>query len=395
LEDPGGAGRFFPLAKSLTKLGHHVTIIGLHPNYTPLAQKRFVRDQVKVWYVGQMHVLKTDKGKEYFGSLKLLWITLFATVKLAFAALITPTDVVHVCKTQPMNGIAAWFIHHLQGVPVYLDSDDYEAGHNFFTKQWQQRIVSFFENWMINFADGITANTNFITKRYERLGYPRGRIILVPNGVDRTWLSLLQNTDLDFRLDGLREVLDIAKADRVIVYVGSLRLVSHAVDLLLEAFAEVLRSEPNALLLLVGGGRDREKLQSLASELGIEDRVRFAGRVPYEEVPLYYRLAEISVDPRLDSIPARASLSLKIFESIAVGVPCITTDVGDRREYIGRSGLAIPPGDKVALTEAILFLLSDSSMRDSMHHNALVERSEHFWDERVGLFTEVYRWRVE
>ena len=390
LESPGGVGRFMPLAKSLARLGHQVTILALHHDYAHLKQRRFIRDNVDVWYVGQMHVRKFGSQKVYYSSLTLLAVTAISTIRLALAALRTPSDVVHVCKTQPMNGAAGWVVHMLRRTPVYLDSDDYEAVNNRFSGRWQQRIVAWFEDWMPSFASGITANTTFIAKRFRELGYPAERIRLVPNGVDQDRFVLLDRPDLPQMLDELRQSLRIREQDRVIVYVGSLSLVSHAIDLLLEAFAAVMQLEPDALVLFVGGGEDLERMQQRAVALRVSERVRFLGQVPADRIPLYYRLGEVSVDPRYDSLPAQSSLSLKLVESIAAGVPCVTTDIGDRRHIVGAAGVAVTPDDAHALATGILSILNDAERSTSMRAAARAMREPLFWENRVRLFASIY-----
>ena len=191
LESPGGGGRYFPLAKALVAEGYQVTILALHHNYRELNRRRFVRDGVNVAYVGQMHVRKKGNRKEYFNPLALLWITAVATLRLSYAALRQPADLIHVGKSQPMNGLAAWVAHQVRGVPVYIDSDDYEAINNRFSGPWQQRLVAWFEDWLPSFAAGLTVGNTFIGERFATLGYPVQQIALVPNGADRDTLSLI------------------------------------------------------------------------------------------------------------------------------------------------------------------------------------------------------------
>jgi glycosyltransferase involved in cell wall biosynthesis len=337
-----------------------------------------------------MHVKKDGSHKTYYGPLSLLAVSSLATLRLTWAALRTPSDAILVCKTQPMNGIAAWVVHALRRTPVYLDSDDYEAVNNRFGAAWQQRIVSWFEDWMPTFAAGITTNTTFIADRFRQLGYPGEQIRVVPNAVDRERFSILERLDLPETLDELRRSLAIDESDRVVVYVGSLSTPSHALDLLLEAFRSVIQHLPNALLLMVGGGEDMDRLKNEAHLLGISQRVRFTGRIPATHVPLYYRLGEVSVDPMQDSIPARSSLSLKLLESIVAGVPCVTGNVGDRKRIVADCGLAVPPGDALAIAHGVLSILEDPEKARAMRAAAASARDSHFWDHRIHRFTEIY-----
>lgn len=390
LESPGGGGRYFPLARALAAQGHDVTIFALHHNYRTLDRRRFVRDGVTVEYVGQMHVRKEGDGKTYFHPLTLLWVVALATLRLSWAAVRRPGDLIHVGKTQPMNLTAAWLAHRLRGVPVYVDSDDYEAINNRFAGRWQQRVVAWFEDRAPSFARGITVGTTFIGRRFESLGYPAAKIRFVPNGADRDRFKVLDEPGCADRLAEIRRELNLEEGHPIIVYVGSMSLTSHAVDLLLKAFAELSAHRPQARLLLVGSGEDLEKLRGLAAELGIAGRTQFVGRVPAEEIPYYYRLATVTVDPLKDSLAAKSSLSLKLIESIAAGVPCVTADIGDRRLMVGEAGVAVPPGDAGALASALRSVLDNPQKAAKMRRAARKLRQDNWWDVRVRAFTSLY-----
>jgi len=384
LESPSGLGRYWPLSKELVRLGHEVTLLALHHNFQTLQQQEYVEGGVRVHYVGQMHVRKVGNQKLYFGPIQLILVSTLATLRLTKAALLTPTDVYHICKPHPMNGLAL-LPPLLLGKPVYLDCDDYEAASNRFSGSWQRRIVAFFENSLPRITAGVTVNTRFMAERLVQLGCQRDRIVYVPNGVDRTRFSAIKDVDIE------RARRRLGLEDRkVIVYVGSLSLANHAVDLLLEAFALVQRAEGRAILILVGGGEDYEKLQRQAQALGLR-RVLFLGRVPPDEVPLYYRLAEVSVDPVRGTLAEHGRYPLKVVESLAAGTPVITGDVGDRATILAHGGgLLIPPGDPVALSEAMIALLRDEPLRDRLSAEALAIRERFYWDRLVHDFTRIY-----
>ena len=122
---------------------------------------------------------------------------------------------------------------------------------------------------------------------------------------------------------------------QVVLYSGSLSLSSHAIDLLLEAFVLVNQKFPDTALLLVGGGEDYLLLKEKAKQLGIEQATIFIGRVQSSEVPKYFALATVSVDPVYDNDAARGRSPLKLFESWACGVPFVTAPVGDRQYILG------------------------------------------------------------
>lgn len=391
LSSPGGAGRYWPLSKALTKLGHQVTIIALHHDFDNEEKRKYVKDGITVHYAGQMHVRKIGNKKYYFNNFQLIWIVAIATLRLTWATLQIDSDVIHVCKTQPMNGVAAWIVHLLRKTPIYLDSDDYEAVNNKFGNKWQQKIVSMFENWMPSFAQGITVGTRYIGDRFRDLGYPSSRIVLVHNGVDQERFSILDDIQSDSIIQDIRSSLQLPPQAQTIVYVGSISLVSHAIDLLLEAFSIVSSENDNAHLVIVGAGEDFDVMVEMAETLGLDDRITFVGRVPMENIPYYYRLGLVSVDPMRVSLPAESSLSLKLLESIAAATPCITSDIGDRTEVVGDAGIAVKPDDHLHLAQALLEVFDDEDMILQMRHGAFVKRSENWWDKRIQTFMRVYR----
>jgi glycosyltransferase involved in cell wall biosynthesis len=386
LESPSGLGRYWPLAKELARAGHKVTILALHHDYASLRQRRFARDGVEVWYAGQMHVLKRGSDKLYFGPGRLLTIAALSTWRLMVAAFRMPVDVYHLAKPHPMNGLAVLLPHLVRGKPVFLDCDDYEAASNRFARPWQRWMVASFEDHLPRVAAGVTTNTRFTLERLSGLGYPTDRVVYVPNGIDR---------DRFGGVDGAAvETLgcELGLGRKVVLYVGSLSLASHAVDLLLEAFAHVRHAEPQSRLLLVGGGEDYGRLQAQAGELGLGDSVRFVGRVPAHAVPTYYGLAQVTVDPVYDDLAAQARFPLKLVESLGLGIPVVTGRVGDRPSLLSSGGgLLVRPGDAAALAEGILAILGDGALRAHLSEQALQLRERYYWDQLVHDWARVYR----
>jgi glycosyltransferase involved in cell wall biosynthesis len=385
LEDPAGLGRYFPLAKELARLGNQVNILALHPDLGSLSQRRLQISGVKVHYVGQMHVRKVGSQKTYFSTLGLVRVALASSLRMSVRTLLAETDVIHLGKPHPINGVAALGAKLLRGKRLYLDCDDYEAESNRFSGRWQKAVVRLFEDNLPRFVSGMTVNTRFTQERNVALGFPAERIVYVPNGVDRERFA---NVDLG-KVQNLRRKLDL-DGKRTVAYVGSMSLVNHPVDLLLEAFAIVRRRCDDAILLLVGGGQDYDFLRRRAEELGIGETVIFLGRVKPDAVPYYTAMADISTDPVYDDVVARARCPLKLFESMALGVPMVTGDVGDRRELVSRAGLLVTPGDAEALAEGLLTVLRDEGRAKAMSEAALEIRERYYWDALVSDFVKVY-----
>jgi glycosyltransferase involved in cell wall biosynthesis len=387
LGDPSGLGRYYPLTKELVKLGYEVSILALHPDLASISQRRLEADGVHVHYVGNMHVRKVGNQKTYFGTFGLLRVALASSVRMSWQALLSETDVVHVGKPHPINGPAAVGARFLRGRDLYLDCDDYEAESNRFSGRWQKAMVALWEDKLPRFAKGMTVNTRFTQKRNIALGFPAERIVYVPNGVDRERFGHVDPR----QVQDLRERLGL-EDKTVVAYVGSMSLVNHPVNLLLDAFGSVRRQCSNAVLILAGGGEDYDVLRQRAAKLGLQEVALFVGKVPPEEVPLYLAMSDVSVEPVYDDLAAQARSPLKVFESLAVGTPVVTGDVGDRREMLedGQAGLLVNPGDSDALAEGILALLQDRERAQAMREAALRVRERYYWDVLVKDFVKVY-----
>jgi glycosyltransferase involved in cell wall biosynthesis len=386
LDSPSGLGRFGPLARELGKLGHQVSIFALNP-YPSKPNPIDLLEGVSVKYVGPMHVVKQGDKKVYYPAYKLLPVVLKATWGLSLASLKTSTDVIYVCKAQPMNGLAGIFTRYLRGRYLCVDCDDYEAASSNFSNRWQSSIVTFFEKQIPRFARLVTTNTHFMKKKLVEWGVPENRIVYLPNGVD---LSRFQNLEPK-ETESLRFRLGI-KDKQVVAYIGSLSLASHPIELLLLAFEQLHARIPGSVLLLVGGGESLEILKQKVKELSLHEHVRFTGRVLPEDVPLYYHLASVTVDPVYDDETARSRSPLKLFESWASGIPFVSADVGDRRYLLGEpsAGLLARPGDSTSLADCLVEVLQNPTLGAELKQRGLARVNRFTFKELGGQLASAF-----
>ena len=387
LESPSGLGRYWPLARGLASLGYQVSVAALHSNYQALEQKRFVRDGVDIQYVAPMHVMKRGSQKYYFSPAKLLQVSINATIALYRAAVQTPADVIHIGKPHPMNSIAGLLARQTRK-KVFVDCDDYEIGVNRFQKTWQKWIIHQFEQFVPRKADLVTTNTYFTRDRLLHTGVAENKVVYLPNGVERDRFPELdrvkaEKIKADYGLQG----------KKIVVYVGTLGITAHPINLLLEAFQQVTQTVPESRLVLVGGGEDHQTLKDMACQLGIADQVLFVGRVPPDQVSLYYQIANVSVDPVYDDPAARGRSPLKMFESWAAGTPFVTADVGDRKILAGTPAAALlaRPGDPQALALAIQSVLTQENVAASLSSTGTKRVEQFYWDRIVAECHSFYQ----
>jgi glycosyltransferase involved in cell wall biosynthesis len=132
-----------------------------------------------------------------------------------------------------------------------------------------------------------------------------------------------------------------------------------ALDVALAAVAAV----PEASLVLLGDGPEREPLERRSSELDLDGRIRFLGGGTRDDVLRLFRAADAAL---LSS--AWENFPHTVVEALAVGTPVIATAVGGVAEVVrdGENGLLVPPGDANALADAIRRLFGDTDLRERL-----------------------------
>lgn len=372
IDRPSGQ-RYFNLARELARHGDRVRILALHPDLARCPQRRFVQDGVEVWYVGQMHSHKRDGVTLPMSPLRLLRVLLAATLGMIWGVLCSPAEVYHLGKPQPVNGLAALIaVVGLRRRGFWVDCDDDEVTSNRLTSSWQRAVFAFWQWLLPALASGVSVNTRFLAERMRQRGIRP--VAYVPNGVD---LAVFQPPAPPV-LAALRSSLGLDGAT-VVAYFGTIAFHNHPVDLLLEAFRLPPLADPAVRLLLVGGGEDLPAARAWISEHGMAERIICTGHVPRAAVPAYVGLAALTVDPVEDNAVARARSPLKLFESMALGLPVVTGAVGDRPELLGDAGVAIAAETPAALAEAIHALLANPAERARLAENALAQARRYTW----------------
>lgn len=183
---------------------------------------------------------------------------------------------------------------------------------------------------------------------------PEDRITVVYNGLDAC----------DYRVEVekpiLRKALGIPGVLPVVGTVARLEP-NKGVRFFLEAAKHIDKEYGPVYLLVVGDGPEREFLQSLAGGLGLAGRVLFIGF--RNDVPRLLPLLDVAVIPSL-----KEGLSIFCLEALAAGRPVVASAVGGLPELIqhGRTGLLVPPGDSGALARAIVTLLRNRVVADTL-----------------------------
>lgn len=205
-----------------------------------------------------------------------------------------------------------------------------------------------------------TADRDLYRKRQPRVAR---KLRMIPNCVSDDIFSAIQrriegtardqqvpSADYDDAV-ALRAELGLAPTDRVIGFVGRL-VPEKGIDVLLRAYQALRHTLPDTHLMIVGEGPLRPKLERLAGELGIAERVVFAG--PQSDVVPYYLLAEVI------AVPSQYEpFGIVAIEAMAAARPVVASRTGGLMDSVqdGICGKLAEPGNADALAEALLWVL--------------------------------------
>jgi len=154
-----------------------------------------------------------------------------------------------------------------------------------------------------------------------------------------------------YQLHGARVLMTVARLWSGDIYKG--------VDVTLRALPEICRVFPDVKYLIIGRGDDRPRLEQLAADLGVADRVVFAGFVPTEELPDHYRVADAYV------MPSQEGFGIVYLEAMATGIPVLSGDNDGSADPLqdGRLGWQVPHRDPQAVAQACIEMLRGTDRR--------------------------------
>jgi len=165
-------------------------------------------------------------------------------------------------------------------------------------------------------------------------------------------------------------------------------------DTLIKAWPKVHAEVPDALLLLVGDGPYRPKLEQLASHLGITKHVIFTGPVSWSELPAHYDAADLFAMPcrtRRGGLDVEG-LGIVYLEASATALPVIGGDSGGAPDAIldGETGYVVPGGDETAVANRAIELLTDPVMAKAMGERGMAwVREEWRWEVVAARLEEI------
>jgi phosphatidyl-myo-inositol alpha-mannosyltransferase len=193
---------------------------------------------------------------------------------------------------------------------------------------------------------------------------PLGAFKVVPNGVDFARFSTAE------------PIADLVDPERpLVLFVGRLEP-RKGLAVALRGFLRLRSVMPSARFCVVGEGAERDRCQEMVPP-SIRHDVLFMGRVSQEDLPRYHASADVFVSPATGG----ESFGIVLLEAMAAGLPVIASDIAGYRTVMddGRQGRLVPPGDGIAIADALEGLLSSSQLRSAMAEQGQETAAGYAW----------------
>jgi len=239
-----------------------------------------------------------------------------------------------------------------------------------------KKMVADFSAWFCNMVNSVIAPTEEIKKELLSYGVKR-RIYVIPTGIDtETFSKPKRNIRKKLNLEG----------KKVLLYVGRLAKEKNVYFLL-----EVMKKmEKNVVLLMVGGGPEKEKLEEKAREEDLN--IIFTGYIPREELVDYYHAADVFVFASLTE-----TQGLVVLESLSAGTPVVAIARKGIKNVLenGKGALLIDEENVHVFSEKVKMLLQDEKLLEKMKEagkkyvlekwamDVMVERLEKVYEEAI------------
>lgn len=301
-------------------------------------------------------------------------------------------DIIH-AHSPSLNGVPALKAGRKYGIPVVYEVrafwEDAAVDHRTFKENsLKYRISRFIETRLLKNADAVFTISDAMKKEMSLRGIPEKKIEIIPNGVDIEQFSVVP---YDNALRFKTEMNMINK--KVIGFIGSFYHYE-GIDILIEAYSEMIKKNKNIILMLVGDGPEYATVHETARNKGLNGRVIFTGKVPHNDIKRYYSVMDVLVYPRRSMRLTELVTPLKPLEAMALGKIVAGSDVGGIRELIkdGKNGVLFKPDSAESLSVRILELLSDSEKMQTLSQGAVdYIRRERSWDKIVRQYIPVYK----
>jgi len=353
------------IAKYLVSQGHAVDAICCVPNYPAGVFFSGYSNQVRrseVWEgVNIFRVRTVPRGSKSWQLLLNYLFYPFAAIWTFLTCARTQYSVSLVSMPSPLSqAFAGVYLKYVRGVPLVYWVQDIWPESAVYTLDIKSpfliRPLSWICGWLYRRADLILVQSEAFPDMITRFRVPLDRISTFPNTAPESYQPLPRGTPPE-------PIRDLPSTKFRVMFAGNIGE-SQDFDTLLDA-AKIVRKHKEIQFIIVGSGRDLERVQKRVEQEGLQDCVFFLGRHPEEEMPNYFSQADVMLVSLKDNPIFSLTVPYKLQCYLACGKPVIASLKGEgaRILNLANAGISVDPEQPQALSDAILKL---SNM--SKHH---------------------------
>lgn len=293
-------------------------------------------------------------------------------------------DILHAHWLLP-NGFIASHISRLTGIPLLIQTH----GSDVFTSE-KNLLFRSMARYASRYARYIVSPSPDITNRLGAIGIDTRKIGLVPNTVEADFSTGVTSDSTDT----LKKTLGIPPGHMVVLAIGRMVYVK-GFNFLLEAFQRIACERKDVTLVLAGDGVIYKDLKELTDKLGIRDRVIMPGAVMRQDVPIYFKMADIYVVPSIrHESGAVDGLPVVVPEAMAAGLPVIASDLSGIPVLIkdGYNGKLVKERDVEGIADALICLIDDQKLRQQYGERSLrIIKESVNYDTVSDHFSSLYK----
>jgi glycosyltransferase involved in cell wall biosynthesis len=383
-------------ANALAAAGHHVTILCLDGSHetAPMLDRRVrvmvVRQGGRTWSPGEGNPFVTATGLgRHIARLRFL-ATYAQNLRRWGRGIARQPAGFDVWHAHDFTGLVAASMARGRGASLVYDMHDLfletVAGARLPTVG--RTLLLRYERRLSRRAD-LVVTVNQGLAAWARSNLRPRSIAVVHNCVPRT-------PPIEPRPTRIRDALGLSPSTRVVLYHGSIGA-NRGLEQLYEAM--LCPGLDEAHLVLLGFGPDRERLQAIANETRFGGRIHLLEPVLPGELVAWVASADVGVMPNQPrTLNERLSTPNKLFESLAAGLPVISSDFPERRRIImddplGPLGAVCDPTRPVAIADAIrsVLVLDVAAYDDLRRRCSMAAQVRWNWEREAATLVDAYR----
>lgn len=343
------------LQEELKKLNHEVYIITTTvPNFTDKDQEHIIR-------VPSIPLLTWS---EFRIGLFLKHTKIYNKVKnLNF-------DIIHTQTEFPIGKFGAFIAKDLKIPSLHTYHTVFEEYTHYisnFGENTLKKIVRKLSKYYIKPFSAVIAPTEKTKNLLLSYGV-KNKIYVIPTGIN---LEKFKKDSTDTQIEDLLKSLKLKKGSFKLIFLGRISKEKN-IGILIDIMPKILKEEKNVQLIIVGDGPDRLELEERVRNLNLSDNIIFTNRIPNDNVPMYYKLADLFISPSKTE-----TQGLTIIEAMAAHIPVLVYDDTNVKDIVIDKKTGLLFKEEGDLLEKIKFAI-DNKDKISSYANEAFQIADNF-----------------